>query len=58
MSEESDKVHFGDTELGQGLGFGIAALCLCLGIGGCNYLFDKGAAERTKPLTTEESVVE
>lgn len=58
MSEESDKVHFGDTELGQGLGFGIAALCLCLGIGGCNYLLHKGEAERQKALTIEEVVID
>lgn len=30
------------------IGVGVLVLCICLGIGGCSYLLDKGRAEVMK----------
>lgn len=40
--------HFGDTSLGEGLGFAAVILAILLGIGCCMYLSDKGVAEKEK----------
>jgi hypothetical protein len=42
----NNKRHFGDTELGQGIGIAVIVLALCLGIGACNMLVDHGIALR------------
>ena len=44
------------SDFWSGLGTALVILALCLGIGGCNYLIQKGEAEKEKakhPTVTE-----